>query len=233
MKRLIVLDTETTGISPEAGHRILEIGCVELVGMRPGERRQWYLDPEREIPEEVIQIHGITQEMVVGKPKFAEIAHEFLEFIQDDPLIIHNAAFDLGFLNAELARMGLAPLKMERTIDTLRLARKRLGKGSFNLDALCQRLGVDNSDRERHGALLDAQLLARVYIELEGGDQFRLALVQTDVTESIVATLPVAPRATWPAREWIVPPEEASEHAAFLEFLHKESGRCLWRSGKF
>ncbi|MBF0178276.1 MAG: DNA polymerase III subunit epsilon [Magnetococcales bacterium] len=230
MARLIVLDTETTGFSPEEGHRILEIGCVELIDMRLRETRQWYLDPERDIPAEVIRIHGITAEMVAGKPKFPEIAREFLDFIQNDTLIIHNAAFDLKFLNAELNRSGLEPLQAERAIDTVRLARQRLGgKGSFNLDALCQRLGVDNSKREQHGALLDAQILARVYIELEGGNQFCLPLTQDDPAEKKAAPEAMPSPVMRPPRIWSVPPGDAGEHEAFLDFLQKESGQCLWR----
>ncbi|MBF0427052.1 MAG: DNA polymerase III subunit epsilon [Magnetococcales bacterium] len=232
MERMIVLDTETTGFSPETGDRILEIGCVELIGLRLRETRQWYLDPERDIPEEVIRIHGITPEMVAGKPTFAAIAGEFLAFIQDCRLIIHNAAFDLGFLNAELTRASLPPLLAERTIDTIRLARQRLGnKGSFSLDALCQRLRVDNSQREQHGALLDARLLAQVYIELEGGQQSRLALSMPETTEIANPATPAesTPGVIHPPRVWAIPPAEVEAHAAFLEFLHKESGKHLWR----
>ncbi|MBF0138050.1 MAG: DNA polymerase III subunit epsilon [Magnetococcus sp. DMHC-1] len=227
MARLVVLDTETTGMSPEAGHRIVEIGCVELVEMRLKETRQWYIDPERDIPEEVIRIHGITREMVAGKPKFAEMADEFLEFIGEDPLVIHNAAFDLGFINAELTRAGRVPLDPERAIDTMRLARRRLGGGLVNLDALCQRLDVDNSQRDRHGALLDAQLLARVYIELEGGNQFRLALTTSDPVETVAAPLPATPSKVLPPREWPISPQEAAEHANYRNFLQKESGKSL------
>lgn len=172
--REIVLDTETTGVSPEAGDRIVEIGCVELINHLPtGKTYQVYLNPERQMSDEVIQIHGITNEQVANAPKFCEIADEFLEFIGQDPLVIHNAPFDMKFLNMELQRADKALLSMNRAIDTLPMARKKYPGAQASLDALCKRFSVDASRRTKHGALLDSELLAEVYLAMILDKEFK------------------------------------------------------------
>jgi DNA polymerase-3 subunit epsilon len=176
--REIVLDTETTGLDPEAGHRIVEVGCVELLNRLPtGRTFQTYVNPERAMPAEARAVHGLTDEFLVKQQVFAEVARDFLVFISDSPLVIHNAEFDIGFLNAELARAGLPALARSRAVDTVALARRKFPGAPANLDALCRRFGIDNSDRQLHGALLDASLLAEVYLELTGGRQAGLGFV--------------------------------------------------------
>ena len=176
--REIVLDTETTGLDPEQGHRIVEIGCVELENHVPtGRTFQEYLNPEREMGEDVIAVHGITNEFVKDKPKFKEIAEKFLAFIGDDSkLVIHNAAFDMKFLNAELTACGYSALSYDRVVDTLILARQKFPGSRVNLNELCKRFNVDASARTVHGALLDSELLAEVYLELIGGREPGLIL---------------------------------------------------------
>ena len=175
--REIILDTETTGLNPVDGHRVVEIGALELVNKFPtGRTYHVYLDPEREMPAEAEAVHGLSGAFLKGKPLFKNIAGEFLEFIEGAVLIIHNAAFDTGFLNAELNAAGHAKIQPEQVIDTLMLARQRHPMGPNSLNALCKRYGIDNSRRTKHGALLDAELLAAVYIELSGGKQAALGL---------------------------------------------------------
>lgn len=175
--REIVLDTETTGLDPEAGHRVVEIGCVELVNHVPtGQHRQFYINPERDMPEEAFKVHGLSAEFLADKPCFAEVAKDFLAFVREDILVIHNAEFDLKFLNAELVRLGFPPIPAERAVDTVGLARRRFPGAQASLDALCRRFEIDLSARSLHGALLDCQLLASVYLELRGGRQPGLTL---------------------------------------------------------
>lgn len=170
--RHIVLDTETTGLDPRSGHRIVEIGCVELVGHIPtGRTFHHYLNPEREVPKEASAIHGLTDEFLKDKPLFTQIVGDFVDFIAEDHLVIHNAGFDMGFLNAELERAGFGVLPMTRAIDTVHMARKKFPGAPASLDALCKRFNIDLSARDFHGALLDARLLAEVYLELSGGRQ--------------------------------------------------------------
>ncbi len=170
--REIVLDTETTGLSAHGGDRIVEIGCVELNNHVPtGVRRQWYINPERDVPEEAVRVHGLTQAFLSKHPVFAEIADDFLTFVDDACLVIHNASFDVGFLSAELGRLGLPGISGARVVDTLALARRSFPGSQASLDAMCRRFGIDNSGRSLHGALLDAQLLAECYLELRGGRQ--------------------------------------------------------------
>lgn len=177
--REIVLDTETTGLDPQKGDRIVEIGCVELVNcISTGGIFHVHINPERDMPSEAEAIHGLSSAFLADKPKFSEIAQQFLDFIADAKLIIHNAGFDIGFLNAELDRLRLPAICRERIVDTLALARRRHPGGSNRLDDLCARYGIDNQHRIRHGALLDAELLAEVYAELVGGRQARLSLDQ-------------------------------------------------------
>ena len=175
--REIVLDTETTGISPRDGHRIIEIGALELMHHLPtGRSLHLYINPERDIDEGAIAVHGITLDFLADKPVFADVAEEFLAFISSDPLVIHNASFDMAFINAELIRVDRPVLAINQSIDTLALARKKFPGAQANLDALCRRFEIDNTHRTLHGALLDADLLARVYIELLGGRQPGLLL---------------------------------------------------------
>lgn len=175
--REIILDTETTGLDPATGDRIVEIGCVEVVNsIATGETFHMYLDPERDMPEEAFRVHGLSREFLTGKPKFADIVHAFLEFVADATLVIHNAEFDMKFINAELARCAASPISMERVTDTLAIARRKHPGASNSLDALCARYRIDNSRRTKHGALLDAEILAEVYAELMGGRQKVLEL---------------------------------------------------------
>ncbi|MGH6813511.1 MAG: DNA polymerase III subunit epsilon [Methylocella sp.] len=173
--REIVLDSETTGLDPASGHRIVEIGCVELLNAIPtGETFHAYLDPERDIPEEAFRVHGLSAEFLADKPVFAKIAGGFLKFAGGAKIVAHNAEFDMRFLNAELALLGIAPIASDRVIDTLALARRKYPGAPNSLDALCARYGIDISRRSKHGALLDAGILAEVYAELTGGRQAAL-----------------------------------------------------------
>lgn len=176
--REIVLDTETTGMDPADGHRIIEIGCVELFNHLPtGRTYHQYINPEREVDAGAIAVHGIKNEFLEDKPVFAEIVGEFMDFIGDGKMVIHNAEFDIKFINAEIKPFGYQPFKLAEVVDTLLVARKKFPGSPANLDALCRRFNVDLSARELHGALLDAQLLADVYLELLGGRQHGLGLV--------------------------------------------------------
>jgi DNA polymerase-3 subunit epsilon len=177
--REIVLDTETTGLDPNQGHRLVEVGCVELLNRIPtGATFHSYLNPEREVPAEAFAIHGLATEFLKDKPRFGDIAGDFLAFIGDAPLVIHNASFDHGFLNAELKRVEREPISRDRLVDTLFLARRKHSVGPYSLDALCARYGIDNSRRTKHGALLDAEILAEVYLELIGARQAQLGLAE-------------------------------------------------------
>ncbi len=212
--REIVLDTETTGLDPNAGHRVVEIGCVELVNLvATGRTYQQYLNPERDMPDGAFAVHGLSTDFLKDYPVFAEVAETFLEFIGDDRLIIHNAQFDLGFLNAELGRLDHPPLPAERALDTVRLARRRFPGAQANLDALCRRFNIDNTNRKLHGALLDAELLAEVYLELAGGRQpgFELgSLAATADPAMVEGTAPRSPRPHSPSAE------ELTAHREFL-----------------
>ncbi|MBF0310643.1 MAG: DNA polymerase III subunit epsilon [Magnetococcales bacterium] len=224
--RLIVLDTETTGFGTDE-HRIVEIGCVELLGSRKGEQRQWYLNPERPIPKEATAVHGITDAKVADAPLFKQVAGEFLAFVGESTLVIHNAAFDMGFLNMELTRSGRETLPMSRAIDTVTLGKKRFPGATVSLDALCRRLGVDNTNRVLHGALLDAHLLAEVYVALTREGQYRLDL--KDDPPPVVGKGESVGRKVYPARQWAILPEEEEAHRLFLALLEKESGgHCFW-----
>lgn len=175
--RHIVLDTETTGFNPQSGDRIVEIGCVELINhIATGVDFHRYLNPERDMPTGAFEVHGLSEEFLSDKPLFADVVDDFLTFIGDAPLVIHNAEFDMKFLNAELKMIGRAELPMSRSIDTVQMARKRFPGARASLDALCQRFGIDLSARDKHGALLDAQLLGEVFLELQGGREPGLEL---------------------------------------------------------
>jgi DNA polymerase-3 subunit epsilon len=178
--REIVLDTETTGLDPGQGDRLVEVGCIELLNRIPtGAVFHAYLNPDRDMPAEAFAIHGLSHDFLKSHKRFAEIADEFLAFIDDAPLVIHNAGFDHGFLCAELKRADRAPIARDRLIDTLMLARRKHPAGPNRLDDLCARYGIDNSRRTKHGALLDAELLAEVYLELIGGRQAQLGLAES------------------------------------------------------
>ena len=195
--REIVLDTETTGIDHSKGHRVVELGAVELVNHIPsGKTFHAYIDPEREMPSDAEAIHGLTTQFLKGKPLFGAVAAEFLAFIGDASLVIHNASFDVGFLNAEFARLDMPALLPERVVDTLMLARQKHPMGPNSLDALCKRYGIDNSKRDKHGALLDSELLADVYLELIGGRQAALSLSAITISSrsSIMPSGIVRPR---------------------------------------
>jgi DNA polymerase III subunit epsilon len=173
--REIVLGTETTGLDPAKGHRVIEIGCVELLNAIPtGQTFHVYIDPQRDIPEEAFRVHGISADFLAGKPVFSQISSDFLHFLGDAKIVAHNAEFDMRFLNAELALLEIAPIEQDRVIDTLALARRKFPGAANSLDALCARYGIDASRRTKHGALLDAEILAEVYAELNGGRQAAL-----------------------------------------------------------
>lgn len=216
--REIVVDTETTGLDPFLGHRVVEIGCVELVNRFPtGRTFHCYLNPERDMPAEAFAVHGLSAEFLRDKPTFSEVVEDFIAFIEDAPLIIHNAAFDLGFINAELRRLDRGPLGPDRVLDTLALARRKHPGAGNSLDALCKRYGIDCSKRTLHGALLDAELLAGVYLELIGGHQTHLDL---SLLTSGTARLGIR---VAQARPNALPPrltaDEEDAHAAFVATL--------------
>lgn len=186
--REIVLDTETTGFDPESGDRIVEIGAVELIGHVPtGNTYHQYINPERSMPQEAFEVHGLGDDFLRDKPVFKQIAQQFIDFIGDAKLVIHNAAFDMKFINAELKWVGASPVPWERAIDTLDIARRKFPGSPASLDALCRRYGIDNSARTLHGALLDSEILAEVYLELIGGRQpdFALGVAETVTAISV------------------------------------------------
>lgn len=219
--REIVLDTETTGFDAEGKDRIIEIGCVELFNYIPtGETYHVYINPKREVPIEAQNVHGISTEFLKDKPLFREIADEFIDFIQEDTLIIHNAPFDVGFLNAELGRVRRGLIDMNRVLDTLQVARRKHPAGPNSLDALCKRYNIDNSNRTYHGALLDSELLAEVYLELSGQRQAKLELAsatgnkresdETQTTPTSARPNPLKPRLS---------SKEEKAHRRFLKTL--------------
>jgi DNA polymerase-3 subunit epsilon len=230
--RQIVLDTETTGLYADRGDRIVEIGCVELLERRPSGRTfHTYLNPDREFSAGAQEVTGLTLEFLADKPRFHEIAEEFLAFVGGAELVIHNAAFDIGFLDAELARIGPQFGKMQercRIEDSLLLARQRYPGQRNSLDALCRRLGVDNAHRQLHGALLDAQLLAEVYLAMTSGQsELGLAAGATDAMPP--RTVVAADSGTGGERPRVrVEASELEAHRARLEALQKKAGRCLW-----
>jgi DNA polymerase-3 subunit epsilon len=221
--REIVLDTETTGLDPSAGHRIVEIGCVELINyVATGRTFQRFINPEMEMPAEALAIHGLTDEFLAQKPVFAEVADSFLEFVEESTLVIHNAEFDLGFINAELERLGRAPVAAERAVDTVRVARRKFPGAPASLDALCRRFQIDNAERTLHGALLDAKLLSEVYLELIGGRQPGLELAAAKGSQ----VGPEAPSVSRKPRPHAVSSEEEARHTAFL----KEINAPIWHA---
>jgi DNA polymerase-3 subunit epsilon len=216
--REIVFDTETTGFEPSDGHRIVEIGLVELMDHFPtGNELRFYLNPERDVPIESQRVHGLSNEFLADKPLFAAVVDEFLDFIGDAPLVIHNAAFDIKFINAELARVGRAPIPLHRAIDTIEIAKRKLPGARYSLDELCKRFSIDLSARTKHGALLDCQLTAQVYLELIGGRQRGLSLAPAEI-----AANPTSGPGPGPARQRPdkLPPlltdDERARHDAFV-----------------
>jgi DNA polymerase-3 subunit epsilon len=216
--REIVLDTETTGLDPNTGHRVVEIGCVELINHIPtGLTYHQYINPERAMPDEAFAIHGLSESFLSQHPVFADVADAFLDFVGDAKLVIHNAGFDVKFLNAELERLDHPLIPMARAIDTVQLARQRFPGAQASLDALCRRFEIDNSHRELHGALLDADLLSLVYLELIGGRQPGLELA-SEARTARTRTQRVE-RPLRPARPHAPTPDEEAAHAALLEKL--------------
>jgi DNA polymerase-3 subunit epsilon len=219
--REIVFDTETTGLNPSGGDRMVEIGCVEIFNrVETGRHFHAYFNPERDMPFEAEMVHGLTTTFLSDKPLFADKAEELLEFLEDSPLVAHNAAFDFGFLNHELERCGRAPVSISRMRDTLQLARTKHPGAKHSLDALCVRFGIDRSQRIKHGALLDAQLLAQVYVELTGGRQIGLGLVaETGSVAVAQSAKPVTVREPRPPRPHAPLAEELERHRAFIAQL--------------
>ena len=226
--REIVLDTETTGLDPLAGHRVVEVGCIELVNtVATGRTFHAYFNPEMLMPAGAQDIHGLSDEFLADKPRFAERVEEFLAFVGDAMLVIHNASFDIGFLNAELKRTGHAAIGMERVVDTLALARRKHPGAQNSLDALCSRYGIDNSNRVKHGALLDAELLAEVYIELTGGRQTGLAFEAADFVAG--ASVQMAARKALPRPVPLPSPLGEAQRAAHAAFIATLGEKAVWR----
>ncbi len=226
--REIVLDTETTGLDPKGGDRLVEIGCVELLNRIPtGREYHCYINPERDVPAEVEAVHGLSTAFLKDKPLFTHVADAFLEFIAGDGLVIHNAVFDVGFLNAELARLARPQITMDRVTCTLQLAKRRHPAGPNNLDALCKRYGIDNSKRIKHGALMDSLLLAEVYVELLGVRQAALGLaMEGSAMESESGGFAKRPAARRPAP--LEPRLSAQDEAAHVVFIETLGSRALW-----
>jgi len=221
--REIVLDTETTGMNPADGDRMVEIGCIELINHMPsGKHLQLYINPEREISQEVIAIHGITNEFVADKPTFEECYMDFIDFIgKDSRLVIHNAEFDMKFLNYQLGKVGHPAISWSRVIDTLGMARKKFPGSPANLDALCRRFDIDNTERTYHGALLDSELLAEVYLELIGGRQHGLGLgAQKSASDATKSQSAKSNRQYREPRKFQITETEKAAHAALLEKLN-------------
>lgn len=223
--REIIFDTETTGFDPMQGDRLVEIGCVEMIdGVLTGRQYHVYLNPERDVPPQAAAVHGLTTAFLRNKPIFAEEVGNFMDFIADDRLIAHNASFDMNFINFEIKRLGFPVIDPVRVVDTLQIAREKFPGSPASLDALCKRFGVDNSNRDLHGALLDAQLLAQVYIELTGGRQRALDFVAEDETtmvDGIVQTSVVVNRTSR-----LIALTSEAEHEALLDLIKEP----LWRS---
>jgi DNA polymerase-3 subunit epsilon len=223
--REIVLDTETTGLDPLRGDRLVEIGCVEIFNRMPtGQTFHRHINPERDMPAEAFAVHGLSSEFLADKPLFAGVVDEFLQFIADAPLVIHNASFDISFINAELDRLKRPPIARERLVDTLLLARRKHPGVSNRLDDLCSRYAIDNSRRTKHGALLDAELLAEVYIDLIGARQSQLILAETPAVRS--TTLGDAPRRLRP--EPLAPRTTEADRIAHRAFVATLGDKPIW-----
>ncbi|NIJ42260.1 DNA polymerase-3 subunit epsilon [Parvibaculum indicum] len=228
--REIVLDTETTGLSWADGDRLVEIGCLELLNhVATGNNFHVYINPERDMPQEAFNVHGLSSEFLSDKPVFADIADDFLAFVADDPLVIHNATFDMGFINWELKLLGRPEIPASRAVDTLQIARRKFPGAQNNLDALCRRFSIDNSGRTFHGALLDSELLAEVYLEMRGGRQPGLVLDAALDLDSAGTVEQVERRQRPEALPSRLTPEEAEAHDAFIATLGEDA---LWQSVK-
>ena len=227
--REIVLDTETTGLDPNKGDRLVEIGCIELLNRIPtGATFHAYLNPDRDMPAEAFAIHGLSIEFLKTHKRFADVVDDFLAFIGNDaPLVIHNASFDHGFLCAELKRLDRALISRDRLVDTLALARRKHSAGPYNLDALCGKYGIDNSRRTKHGALLDAEILAEVYLELIGGRQAQLGLAESTGTRTTGIDGVAAVRAR-PAP--LTSPLTDAERTAHAQFVATLGDNAIWRN---
>jgi len=223
--REIVLDTETTGLDPAAGHRLVEIGCIEVLNLIPtGLTFHAYLDPQRDMPEEAFRVHGLSTDFLTGKPVFADVVDDFLAFLGDARLVIHNAEFDMRFLDTELGRAGRSLLGMDRVVDTLAIARRKHPGSPNSLDALCNRYRIDNSRRTKHGALLDAEILAEVYAELAGGRQAELILADSPIEiRPIETALKVRRPAPLPPS---ISEQELDAHRQFIAGLGENA---VWR----
>jgi DNA polymerase III subunit epsilon len=225
--REIIFDTETTGLSPREGHRLVEIGCIEVENRFPtGRVFHKYLNPERDMPIEAFEIHGLSSEFLKDKPLFAEIADEFWDFIDGAQLVAHNAGFDMGFINAEFIRVGKPAVSMEHVIDTVQLARRKYPGAKASLDALCDRFGISNAHRVKHGALLDAEILAEVYSELLGGKQAAMMLDSAERPQAGTAAASITiPKARPMPLALLLSEAEIAAHAAFVEGLGE---KALW-----
>ncbi len=220
--REIVLDTETTGFNPKTGDRIIEIGCVELIDLLPtGKTYHTYVNPQRDVPPGASKVSGITTEFLYDKPLFVHVVDPFLDFIGDSSLVIHNASFDMGFINAELERLCRDPLPMARAIDTVQMARQKFPGSPASLDALCRRFGIDLSVRVKHGALLDAELLANVYLELKGGRQVAFSFKGNTKSKDNLLDIQTQVSSTQQRekRSFPLTEEEKKSHADFIETL--------------
>jgi DNA polymerase III subunit epsilon len=229
--REIVFDTETTGLDPQSGDRVVEIGCIEMVNrVATGASFHAYFNPERDMPAGAEAVHGLSITFLADKPLFYTRAAELIDFLGDAPLVAHNAGFDFGFLNAELARCAMDPVSRDRMVDTVAIARRKHPGAKLSLDALCTRYGIDRSHRTRHGALLDAELLAQLYVELMGGRQIGLELAAESGAESGVASIAL-PSPARPARQVVRAPRphaaNATELARHAEFIAR-IGNALW-----
>jgi len=226
--REIIFDTETTGIDPGQGHRLVEIGCVELINLLPSGRTwQSYLNPQRDMPLGAYEVHGLSAEFLADKPLFGDVVDEFLAFVGDARLVAHNAEFDMRFLNAELANIGRPPFPADRVTDTLAMARRAHPGLSASLDTLCRRYGIDLSARTKHGALLDAELLAEVYLELRGGRQRHLELAVDNAVHGAAPDVAGAVPSTRAPRRHAPSDAEKARHDAFLARLKDP----IWRRG--
>ena len=224
--RELVLDTETTGFDPQQGDRIVEIGAVELINQMPtGRTYHQYINPERAMPDDAFQVHGLGDDFLRDKPVFKQIAQEFLDFVKDDTMVIHNASFDMKFLNAELGWLNMKQLPMEQALDTLAIARKRFPGSPASLDALCRRFNIDNSNRTLHGALLDSEILAEVYLELLGGRQPGLVLANSGAARVVDQRKLGAHPNALPHFPLGSLREEAKAHTAFVDKLGEDA---LW-----
>ncbi len=234
--RQIVLDTETTGIEPKEGHRIIEIGCVEVINRRlTGNHFHVYINPGRQIEQEAIEVHGITNEFLADKPIFADVAQDFVEFIKGAQLVIHNAPFDVGFMDHEFAMEPKTKSVVTKDIcdvlDTLVMARRMHPGQKNNLDALCRRYGIDNSHRELHGALLDAEILADVYLMMSGG-QTKLNLAGKESGDGNVGAIRRVARGANKLKVIRATADEIQQHEARLDIVENAGGACLWRTSK-